>query len=250
MNSHTSPSPNLNPLYSHIEGAPWNNPLIHPDHNLHRFNYSWNHNHNTELWQGHIFKPIFICNNASTLSVRAAADRWKRHRAETGHSLLKGPPDLLMLTHLKVTSFFYAFNLHIPLYVCICVCAHESVKHTLYACVNIPLLAWGLYHFIVEGLRTWGSYCLCLNIFDKAVCTLVMLERPAQSLAYFFFLFYDWLRRGKRKKEEDKWLRIREKVSECLRDLRCRIQMYGNRWQTMQESKNSFHFSLILHWYY
>ena len=35
--------------------------------------------------------------------------------------------------------------------------------------------------------------------FDEALCTLVMLERPAQSLAYFF---YDWLRSGKEKKKK------------------------------------------------
>lgn len=125
------------PLFASV---PWNNPLIHQDHNLHRFNYSWNHNHNTELWQGYIFKPIFICNNASTLSVKAPADRWKRHPAETGHSQLKGPVDLLMLTHLKVTSFFLAFSLHIP--ICVYICESVLLKHTVYSSVNIPLLVF------------------------------------------------------------------------------------------------------------
>lgn len=120
--------------------APRNNPFIRPDHNLHRFNYSWNHNHNTAQWQGYIFKPIFICNNASTPSVKASADRWKRHQAETGHSLLKGPADLLMLTHLKVTSFFCAFSLHNSIYVCMFVSMNHCYWNTpKFSCVNISL---------------------------------------------------------------------------------------------------------------
>lgn len=55
-------------------------------------------------------------------------------------SILKGPADLLMLTHLKVTSFFHAFSAPNP--ACVCVCVHELVllKYRVYSCVNILLL--------------------------------------------------------------------------------------------------------------
>lgn len=42
---------------------------------------------------------------------------------------------------------------------------------------------------------------LMFKYFDEAFCTLVMLERPAQSLAYFF---YDWLRREKERERKKK----------------------------------------------
>lgn len=117
INSHTSLKPNANLPYT---SAFWNNSLIHPDHNLHRFYYSWNHNHNTDLREGYISKLINICNNARPLFVKVPAGRWKRHWVETGHSLLKGSTDLLMLAHLKVTSFLHAFRRHHPISVCTC----------------------------------------------------------------------------------------------------------------------------------
>lgn len=140
----------------------------------------------------------------------------------------------------------------LTLYVCMFVSMNHCCCNTQYFPV-FTFLCWYAVALSFQHTQTKSPHRAqdmrfilpVFKYFDEAFCTLVMLDRVAQSWAYFF---YDWLRRGKEKKREDKWLWIREKVSECLRDSRCRFQMYGNRWQTMQKSKNSFHFSLILQW--
>lgn len=142
--------------------------------------------------------------NTSAPSVKAPADRWQRHRAETGQSLLKGPADLWTLTHLKVASFFHASSAHNP----ICVLS----KYTEYSCVCIRSVVRRLHRFNVLELKVntdlldMRFILLMFKYFDEALCTLVMLERPAQSSALFFpsFFLYDWLRwgGGREKKKE------------------------------------------------
>lgn len=43
---------------------------------------------------------------------------------------------------------------------------------------------------------------LTFKYFDEAFCALVMLERPAQSLAYFFFMIDCERGKGEEKKKE------------------------------------------------
>lgn len=99
------PSMQSHPTWTPIHPS-WNYSLIQPDHNQNRLNYS-PLPLKKSMWQGRIFQPIFICNNAGASCCQsssrqvgnAAGGNRNVHR-----SVLKGPVDLLMLPHLKVAT--------------------------------------------------------------------------------------------------------------------------------------------------
>lgn len=120
-------SPTWTPIH-----PPWNCSLIQPDHNQHRFNYPLPSE--KSMWQGRIFKPIFICNNggapccqSSSRQVGNAAGGNKNVR------VLKGPVDLLMLPHLKVATSTHPQQRRRCTKPCVCcVCVLVRVADELY----------------------------------------------------------------------------------------------------------------------
>lgn len=88
------------------------------------------------MWQGRIFKPIFICNNAGApccqSSGRQVGNAAGGNRNTRG-SVLKGPVDLLMLPHLKVVASPHPQQRHRRTKPCAC---------WIFACLFVSLKSW------------------------------------------------------------------------------------------------------------
>lgn len=114
-------------------------------------------------------------------------------------------------------------SVYLTLYMCMFVSMNQSCWNTQYI-PALTFLCWYAKAASFQHTQTKSSHraqdmrfiLLMFKYFDETLCTLVMLERPAQSLAYFFMIDCGGEKRKKKKKKingcelERKWVNASE----------------------------------------